>query len=414
MIDVNELNEILNDPIFELSETEKNLFTLQEALKVKKQREKAAYVAQRKPCENFNEFEHLFEQVHKDLKEGKRALVRYNENALKEGCFYIVGGIMVYLDKILGLEKNSQNTKHKDGRTRVIYENGTESDIKFRTLGKNIYTDGYVITESKDSNNSSLKQAFQITNEDELTGWIYILRSLSTHPQIASQKDLYKIGFSTTPVSERIKNCEYEPTYLMDKVEIVATFSTYNLKAQSLEGLIHQFFSAAQFKFKVIDMAGQEHKPQEWFVVPLSIIKSVINHILDRTIIYYSYNAPLRVLEEVDTQKERCTTNKVDTEGWAILSLIIKEIYFKEILSGEKTIEYRELKQSKINIYTWIEKETGIRYLKKYDALRLYVGYHADRDSALVEVVDTTYNSKAKLVEYHLGKMLEIDLREKL
>lgn len=414
MIDENELNEILNDPIFELSETEKELFSLQKALKAKDLREKTEYVAQRKPCENFNEYEYLFKQVHKDLREGKRALIRYSEKALKEGCFYIVGGIMVYLDKISELEKNSQNTKHKDGRTRVIYENGTESDIKFRTLGKNIYTDGYVITESKDSDSASLEQAFQITNADEQTGWIYILRSLSTHSEIANQKDLYKIGFSTTPVSERIKNCEYEPTYLMDKVEIVDSFSTYNLKTQNLEGLVHQFFSAARFNIKVIDRAGQEYRPQEWFVVPLSIIKSVIDHILDRTIISYRYNVQLQLLEEVEAKKERYTTNKVDTEGWAILSLIIKEIYFQEILSGKKTIEYRELKQSKINTYTWIEKETGIRYLKKYDALRLYVGYHADRDSALVEVVDITYNSEIKLLEYHLGKVLEIDLKKKL
>ena len=40
-----------------------------------------------------------------------------------------------------------------------------------------------------------------------------------------------------------------------------------------------------------------------------------------------------------------------------------------------------------------------------YDALRLFVGYHKDRESALVQVVDTTYSNG--VVEYHLGMILE-------
>ena len=412
MMEDKELDDILNDPIFDISDTERELFTLPEALRLKKERDKTDYVAQRKPCDDFEKYAPLFKQVHKELKEGKRSLGRYNEKALREGGFYIVSGVMVYLDEIIGLHKDERNYKHKDGRTRVIYENGMESDIKLRTLGKNIYTDGFIITESSEGDCNAL-QAFDVNKDDVHDGWIYILRSLSENPEIANQKNLYKIGFSTTPVKERIKNAEYEPTYLMDKVEIVAEWKTFNMKTQAFEGLIHQFFSAVKFHLKVYDMAGKEHKPREWYVVPLPIIKSTIQHIIAGSITQYTYNAQLQMLEEIEEEKERIISEKINTEGWSILSLIIKEIYFKEILSGDKTIEFRELKQSKLASYTWVEKETGTRYLKKYDAIRFYVGYHKNRDTALVEVVDTTYDTENQTVEYHLGKVLEVNLKNK-
>lgn len=411
-MDDQELDDILNDPIFHISDTERELFTLPEALRLKKERDKTDYVAQRKACDDFEKYAPRFKQVHKELKEGKRSLGRYNEKALREGGFYIVSGVMVYLDAIIDLHKDDRNYKHKDGRTRIIYENGMESDIKLRTLGKNIYTDGFIITENKEEDYLAL-QSFKVDKEDVHDGWIYILRSLSEHPEIAGQENLYKIGFSTTPVKERIKNAEYEPTYLMDKVEFVADWKTYNMRTQAFEDLIHQFFSAVKFHLKVFDLAGKEHKPREWFIVPLPIIKSVIQHIVDGSIVKYRYNAQMQVLEEVGEKKERITSEKINTDGWSILSLIIKEKYFREILSGNKTIEYRELKQSKLNTYTWVEQESGTRFLKKYDAVRFYVGYHKDRDSALVEVVDTTYDTENQTVEYHLGKVLEVNLKNK-
>lgn len=87
------------------------------------------------------------------------------------------------------------------------------------------------------------------------------------------------------------------------------------------------------------------------------------------------------------------------------MTLIIKDVYFQEIMSGEKTVEYRELKQTTINKYTYIDEADGKRYLRRYDVIRFYVGYHEDRDSALVEVTNITYNDG--IVEYHLGRILE-------
>lgn len=406
-----ELDELLNDPMFEVSNTEETLFELTEAMKRAKEERKAAdYVAQRRPCENFEDYEEGFRQVHKDLREGRRMLKKFTAKAMQEGHYYVASGVLVYLEKIINPERPQKGHIAVDGRTRTIYENGMESDIKLHTLSKNVYTDGYIVTDSTAEDASAIEKAFEVTEKDKADGWIYVLSSLSENPEIARVKDLYKIGFSTTPVEDRIRNCEYEPTYLMDKVKIVATWKTYNMNTHSFETLIHQFFKAVQFHVKVKDLAGNEAEPQEWFVVPLGIISKAVESIIDGSIVNYRYNPSLQVMEEVEKQN-RIQQGEFDTTGWNILTLNIKQMYFNQILKGEKNIEYRDLKPSTMNRFTWVDTSTGSRYLKKFDALRLCVGRTSQSDRMLVEVVDTTYDSDAGRVEYHLGKVLQVDVK---
>ena len=409
-----ELDELLNDPMFEVSNTEETLFELTEAMKrAKEERKSADYVAQRRPCENFADYEEGFRQVHKDLREGRRMLKKFTARGLQEGHYYVVSGVMVYLEKIINPKKTATSHISVDGRTRTIYENGMESDIMLQTLSKSAYTDGYIVTDTTDEDATALEKAFEVTEKDVADGYIYVLSSLSENPEIAKVKDLYKIGFSTTPVEERIRNCEYEPTYLMDKVKVVATWKTYNMNTHSFETLIHQFFKAVQFHVKVRDLAGREAEPQEWFVVPLGIISKAIESIMDGSIVNYRYNPALQVIEKIEGQ-ERIQKGNVDTTGWKILTLNIKQLAFNQILKGEKTIEYRDLKPSTMNRFTWVEAETGNRYLRKFDALRLCAGRTAWSDQMLVEVVDTTFDSDAQRVEYHLGKVVQVDVKSTL
>ena len=406
-----ELDELLNDPMFEVSNTEETLFELTEAMKRAKEERKAAdYVAQRRPCENFGDYEEGFRQVHKDLREGRRMLKKFTAKAMQEGHYYVASGVLVYLEKIINPERPQKGHIAVDGRTRTIYENGMESDIKLHTLSKNVYTDGYIVTDSTEEDASAIEKAFEVTEKDKADGWIYVLSSLSENPEIAKVKDLYKIGFSTTPVEDRIRNCEYEPTYLMDKVKIVATWKTYNMNTHSFETLVHQFFKVVQFHVKVKDLAGNEAEPQEWFVVPLGIISKAVESIIDGSIVNYRYNPSMQVMEEVEKQN-RIQQGEFDTTGWNILTLNIKQMYFNQILKGEKTIEYRDLKPSTMNRFTWVDTSTGSRYLKKFDAVRLCVGRTLQSDRMLVEVVDTTYDSDAGRVEYHLGKVLQVDVK---
>lgn len=396
-----ELEEIFDDPLLKLSEEEENLFDIPQDMRRVIAKKKADYVAQHKLCENFEDYKPLFEKVHQELREGKRSLVKINKTAtLIEGRYYFVSGQMLLLEHI-GEKKKSSNFL-PDARTRCIYENGTESDILLQTLRKNVVGDGYAISELQEDSESQYFSNADITVDDNVTGYIYVLSSLSDDPAVKDVKNLYKIGFTTTNVEQRIANADNEPTYLMAPVKIVASYKVVNLNSQKFEDLVHQLLKHVQFQVTIFDDKGIEHQPQEWFVVPLSVVDVIIKKIMDGSIVGYTYNPQLQCLEK-RIIKEKST---FDTTGMKVLTLNIKKIYFDEIMSGTKKIEYRELKQTTLNKYTYIDEADGKRYLRRYDALRLFVGYHKDRESALVQVTDTTYNNG--IVEYHLGLILEV------
>ena len=294
MMNDKELDDILNDPLFGLNETEQKLFDLSEPIKKGHIRKKQAdEVAQRKTCQNFADYAHLFAQVYKELHEGKRSLIRYKEDAIQEKGFFIADGIMGYIDQLDVTNRQIKNRVRKDGRSRVIYEDGTESKILFRTIGKNITRNGYIVTELNDGHELDALSGADITDEDNVQGWIYVLRSKSEDDRIATVKDLYKIGFTTVPVEQRIKNARNETTYLMADVEVVRTFRVYNVDVHKLEGLIHNFFHVARF---YVTIHGAE--PEEWFVVPLPIIREAIAKFIDGSIVDYTYNREQQALEK--------------------------------------------------------------------------------------------------------------------
>lgn len=402
-----ELKALFDSPLLDMSPGELALFDVPEHLGKKKEKAEADFVAQRTKCEDFDLYEEGFLKVHKELKEGARSLIKFQESHYKEGTYFIVGGVLMLLDKIYESKKDQH---HKlDGRTHCVFENGTESNMLLRSLGKALFIDGYTVQESVASTEEAFQNHFGVKDADIQDGWIYVLRSLSEDPGIKGVADLYKIGFSTTPVEERIKNAENDPTYLMGKVKIVASWKTYNMKTHQFENIIHKFFSAVQFHVKVQDINGLMFTPREWFVVPLKIIEATVEKIIDGSIVNYQYNRSMQMLEErtKHSAKEK-PASQIDTTGWAILTLNIKQIYFDQILSGDKKAEFRELKQSKLNMYTWLDEAENKRYLKRFDALKLYVGYKRDRASALVEVINTEYDSDSRMVVYHLGKVLEV------
>ena len=395
-----ELEEIFDDPLLQLSDEEAKLFDIPQDMQRVIVKKKADYVAQHKLCENFDTYKPLFAKVHQELKEGRRSLMKINKTAtLMAGRYYFVGGQMLLLEQI-GVLKRSSNFL-PDARTRCIYENGTESDILLQTLRKNVVGDGYAVSELQEETESRFFDNAEITAEDKVTGYIYVLSSLSDNPDIKAERNLYKIGFTTDSVEQRIANAENEPTYLMAPVKIVASYRVVNMHSQKFEDLVHQLLKPVQFQVSVFDNQGVEHQPQEWFVVPLPVVDVIIQKIMDGSIVGYMYNPQMQCLEKRVTK----THSTFDTTGMKVLTLNIKKQYFDQIMRREKKIEYRELKQTTLNRYTYIDEADGKRYLRRYDALRLFVGYHKDRESALVQVTDTTYNEG--VVEFHLGLILE-------
>ena len=105
-----------------------------------------------------------------------------------------------------------------------------------RSLQRALYNNGSTVI---GTNEESLKEFNQnlgsISEDDKVTGHIYILSSLSDKPQIQSLKNLYKIGYCTTSVEQRIENAHTDPTFLMAPVRIISSYKTFNLNPQKFE-----------------------------------------------------------------------------------------------------------------------------------------------------------------------------------
>ena len=254
------------------------------------------YIAHRKVCKNFDLYEEAFQRIHNDLENGRRRLVEFKEGDLHEGCYYVLRGVVLYLEQNLAvkqkIEYKSGAKVRREGRTRCIFDNGTESSMLYRSLGKALKLDGFCISDLIDQNESSVS----IDSTDVQNGYIYVLRSLSRAPQIRSIRNLYKIGYCSGDVTTRIKNAVHEPTYLMNDVEVVLTVRCYNLDVPYLEASIHSFFSNVNVYFEVRDDEGIMHYPKEWFTVPLNIIEETIPLIVDKKIGSYRYDKNLQMI----------------------------------------------------------------------------------------------------------------------
>lgn len=101
---------------------------------------------------------------------------------------------------------------------------------------------------------------------------------------------MYKIGFASTSVDDRIKNAKNEATYLFAEVQKVSTYKIYNRNADKLESLLHRFFANACLNIDLFNEAGQRLNPREWFVVPFEVIEEAIQLILNENIVNYQYD----------------------------------------------------------------------------------------------------------------------------
>lgn len=265
----------------------------------KVEREESDFVAQRKPLtdQEYEPYKRLFKKVHKEIKSGKRILreFRNTDKNLKEKHFYILDGILCYLEfaNIELVEEKNMGGKRlrKDGRTRTVFDNGTYSNMLYRSLGKLLTINGRVVSETDEAAEKELiANTTTIEPEDIESGWIYILRSKSRNPKIASIENLHKIGFSTVDVKRRIINAANEPTYLNADVEIVATFKCLNLNTQKFENLIHRFFKDVQLQIDILGDGNERVSPREWFVVPYPIIERVIGLFISGEIVNHYYD----------------------------------------------------------------------------------------------------------------------------
>lgn len=294
------IDDILNDDDLGLLDADKDL----DIFKFKhtprpEDRAEADFVAQRKPMKEkeFEKYEVMFQKVHKEIKEGKRKILPFTniEKNLHVGDFYLMDGLLLYLEsanlKKEEWEQKSGNRVRVEGRTRTIFENATFSNMLYRSLGKQIQKNGKLITNTYEKIEQDLFiNTGLVMEEDIQSGWIYVLKTKSTNSQIVNIKDLYKVGFASNSVDERIKNAKHEATYLYADVRKVATYKVYNRNADKLESLLHRFFANACLDIDLFNEKGQRLNPREWFVVPFDVIEETIQLILNENIVNYEYD----------------------------------------------------------------------------------------------------------------------------
>ncbi len=257
----------------------------------------AEEIANREKCEDFETFRPLFDQVQAELASGIRQTRAFEQKAeIRPGSWFIVGGQKAYVADMGEIFSNAQG--RTDARLRVVFDNGTESNLLMRSLQRALHKDeaGRRITDPV----VGPLFAGQSEDGDLASGTIYVLRSESDHPDVAAHREiLHKIGVTGSSVEKRIANAKLDPTFLMANVDIKATYQLYNINRTKLENVIHRVFGAAQADIKIKDRFGNPVVPQEWFLVPLFVIDQAVNMIKDGSITGYVYDPGTASLKRV-------------------------------------------------------------------------------------------------------------------
>lgn len=250
-------------------------------------------ISERIACKEFEQFKPLFDQVIADLATGVRRSMKFaKEQEIEAGGFFILNGVMVYVAEVN--DPHIRNGK-RNARLRLIFENGTEGQNLLRSLATELYKDP-AGRRLSDPNAGPLFDATPMTTteaapNDRITGCIYIVRSLSPLPDIARlDGQLFKVGFTTGTLEDRIRGAKDDPTFLMAPVHPVRAFDAINLNANKFEHLMHRFFADARLDIEIKDRFGKPFRPREWFMLPLPVIEMAITMLLDGSIVRHRYD----------------------------------------------------------------------------------------------------------------------------
>lgn len=112
---------------------------------------------------------------------------------------------------------------------------------------------------------------------------------------------LHKIGVTGGSVEARIANAEHEATYLLAKVEVVATYKLAGINRVRMERLFHRLFASARQDLAIGDRFGHSVEPREWFLVPRFVIDEAVERIRDGTIVDYVYDPNMARLVKAPT-----------------------------------------------------------------------------------------------------------------
>jgi hypothetical protein len=247
----------------------------------------AEEIGSRQPCLEFQVYQPLFKAVQEQLKAGVRRTIPFaaQNNHVRKGDFFILGGQMVYIADMGEITPTSEGP---NARLRAIFANGTESNMLMRSLQNALYKDeaGRRVTEA----DAGPLFAAAAEEGDLSSGTVYVLRSKSDLPAIASRREfIHKIGVTGRDVQRRIANAELDTTYEL-----------FNIDRTKLENLLHRFFAPGRLDITITDRFGNPVSPREWFQVPLFVIDEAIERIRDGSITDYRYDPNLAALVRID------------------------------------------------------------------------------------------------------------------
>ena len=260
-------------------------------------RRAAEEIANREVCRDFEKFEPLFHTVKQDLESGLRKTVeKTTQDDFDVGRFFIIKGQMAYVAE-RGKDVKATGKNIFDARLRVIFDNGTESDLLMRSLQRSF-------NEKKNnpraiSNLNSGPLFGEDTDTENQTGIIYVLRSKSNLPMVTPIRDaILKIGVTGGTVKSRIANALNDPTYLLGEVEVVDEFTLYNINRKKLENMLHRIFADAQVQLTIPDRFGKPVQPREWFLVTQEAVAKAVEYIQSGEIQSFIYDHKAAIFVE--------------------------------------------------------------------------------------------------------------------
>jgi hypothetical protein len=255
------------------------------------ERRAAEEIADRKACVDFETFRPLFERVQAEVKTGMRQSqpIEAGRRAIEAGDFFVLDGITLYVAEVGEALKTTAG--EVDRRLRLIFSNGTESNLLLRSLQRAFYNDP-AARRLTSPQSGQLSFGGELEADDVESGTIYVLRSLSDNPYVAENREIiHKVGVTGGKVEARIAGAEHDSTYLLAKVEVARSYKLAGINRTRMEKLFHKLFATARLDITIPDRFGHPVQPEEWFLVPLSVIDEAVERIKDGSITGYVYNS---------------------------------------------------------------------------------------------------------------------------
>lgn len=261
-------------------------------------RERPAHRADMFPCKDFQVFETGFADMQAKLDSGERTVSPIEDRQelrVNEGDFFIHRGLLAYVAEKTELTRRGGKPDH---RLRLIFSNGMENDPLMSSLRKALASDRtarYVHRPGL----GPLDPDWQ-ADALELTGTIYVARSLSERPEIREVRTiLHKIGVTSQDVKRRVADARNDATFLLADVEIVATYELHNLSRMKIEDLLHRFFDPARpTGLTITDRFGKAVHPREWFYVLPEHVAEAVSLIRAGTLHHYRYDPSVQKIVE--------------------------------------------------------------------------------------------------------------------